>query len=389
MLLLMICVPKGMLLMTVATTNRVNVLAISTYGGSMMARFTDQSGNCGNGGEGDVRSRQNTKTGGFFRALVVAALMHASLVSAGVAAEVPLRVGYTSITGNRIPFWIAKEVKLFEKYDLNAELIYIQSAAIGVPALISGDFQILAGGVASALQAISKGSKLVLLGTFGATPYILFTRPEIKEISQLKGAIIGVNRIGASDYYALRRLLQKVELSPDRDVRIIPAGAPLDRFVAIQKRLIDATLGSDSGLARNPIRVNRLVELTKAGVEDHGSALLTTQNYADSKSGVLDRFARAFTEAIAVSRRNKELTKRVYSKFLRTNDDALLELNYQTYVLGVIPKVPVFPVDALQNILNDLAEESPAIRKLDIKAILRNSFIQRLDDGEFIDRLYR
>jgi hypothetical protein len=106
-------------------------------------------------------------------------------------------------------------------------------------------------------------------------------------------------------------------------------------------------------------------------------------------SGVLDRFARAFTEAIAVSRRNKELTKRVYSKFLRTNDDALLELNYQTYVLGVIPKVPVFPVDALQNILNDLAEESPAIRKLDIKAILRNSFIQRLDDGEFIDRLYR
>jgi ABC-type nitrate/sulfonate/bicarbonate transport system substrate-binding protein len=316
-------------------------------------------------------------------------LMSLIWISALCAAEVPLRVGYTSITGNRVPFWIAKEQKLFEKYDLNVELIYIQSAAIGVPALISGDFQILAGGVASALQAISRGSKLVLFGTFGATPYILFTRPEIKEISQLKGAIIGVNRIGASDYYALRRLLQKLDLSPDRDVRIITAGPPLDRFVAIQKRVVDATLGTDSGLSRNPIRVNRLVELTKAGVEDHGSALLTTQNYAESKSGVLDRFVRAFTEAIAVSRRNKELAKRVYAKYLRTNDDAQLELNYQTYVLGVIPKVPVFPVDALQNILNDLAEENSRIRELDINAVLKNSFIQRLEDSGYIDRLYR
>lgn len=30
-------------------------------------------------------------------------------------------------------------------------------------------------------------------------------------------------------------------------------------------------------------------------------------------------------------------------KYLRTNDEALLELNYRTYLLGVIPKLPVFP----------------------------------------------
>jgi NitT/TauT family transport system substrate-binding protein len=334
-------------------------------------------------------SRQSGTLQSILSAFAAVVLMCVSVSSISGAAEIPLRVGYTSITGNRIPFFIAKEEKLFQKHGLDVELIYIQSAAIGMPALISGDFQILAGGVASALQAVSRGSKLVLFGTFGATPYILFTRPEIKEISQLKGTTIGVNRIGASDYYALRRLLQKLELGPDRDVKIIPAGAPLDRFVAIQKRLVDGTLGSESGLARNPIKVNRLVELTKVGVEDHGSALLTTQNYVASNKDVLDRFARAFTEAIAVSRRNKELAKKVYSKYLRTKDDALLELNYRTYVLGVIPKTPVFPVDALQNILNDLAEENPRIKELDMKAVLNNSFIQHLEDSGFIDKLYR
>jgi NitT/TauT family transport system substrate-binding protein len=134
-------------------------------------------------------------------------------------------VAYTSITGNRAPFWIAKEAKLFEKHGLQVELIYLQSVAVGMPALLGGDFQILAGGVAGYLSAASRGAKLLLFGTFGPTPYILFTRPEIQTVAQLKGSIIGVNRIGASDYYAVRRILQRLDLSPDRDVKII-SGPP-------------------------------------------------------------------------------------------------------------------------------------------------------------------
>ncbi|HEY7221661.1 MAG TPA: hypothetical protein VH985_25030, partial [Candidatus Binatia bacterium] len=43
------------------------------------------------------------------------------------AASVPqtIRVAYTSVTGNRAPFWIAKEAKLFEKHGLQVELIYL------------------------------------------------------------------------------------------------------------------------------------------------------------------------------------------------------------------------------------------------------------------------
>ena len=39
------------------------------------------------------------------------------------AASAPqaIRVAYTSVTGNRAPFWIAKEAKLFEKHGLQVE----------------------------------------------------------------------------------------------------------------------------------------------------------------------------------------------------------------------------------------------------------------------------
>ena len=318
-----------------------------------------------------------------FALLFVASPLHAA------SAPQSIRVAYTSVTGNRAPFWIAKEAKLFEKHGLQVELIYLQSVAVGLPALIGGDFQILAGGVAAYLNAFSRGAKVLLFGTFGPTPYILFTRPEIQTVPQLKGAIIGVNRIGASDYYALRRLLQKLDMSPDRDVKIITAGSPLDRLISIEKGSIHGTLGTDMGLATNPVKVRRLIDLTQMGVEDHGSALATTQNFARNQPETMDRFVRAFLEAIALGKKDRALAKKVYAKYLRLTDDHLLELNHKVYLAGSIPKIPTFPLEALKNVLSDLAEENPKAKDINIEEVLDVSFIQRQVDNGFVDRLYR
>jgi ABC-type nitrate/sulfonate/bicarbonate transport system substrate-binding protein len=109
------------------------------------------------------------------------------LCAASAPAAVPLypiRVGYTSVGGNRAPLWIAKDENIFNKYGLDAELVYIPGATTAVPALLSNNLQILAGSAATTLQAVSQGAKLVVFGTFGPTPYILFTRPEIKTIGR-------------------------------------------------------------------------------------------------------------------------------------------------------------------------------------------------------------
>jgi NitT/TauT family transport system substrate-binding protein len=307
----------------------------------------------------------------------------------GASAPPTLRVAYTSVTGNRAPFWIAREAKLFEKHGLQVELIYLQSVAVGLPALLGGDFQILAGGVAGYLSATSRGAKLILFGTFGPTPYLLFTRPEIKTTAQLKGAIIGVNRIGASDYYALRRLLQKLDLSPDRDVKIVSAGAPLDRLIALDKGTIQGTLGTEMTIVTTAVTARRLVDLTQYGVEDHGSALVTNLNFARANTDTMERFVRAFLEAIALGKKDRNLAKKVYAKYLRLTDDNLLELNYKVYLMGSIPKIPIFPPGALRNVISDLAEENPKANEINVEDVLDNSFIQRQVDNGFIERLYR
>ena len=309
--------------------------------------------------------------------------------SAAVASTLlRMRVGYTSVGGNRAPLWIAKDENIFSKYGLDVDLVYIPGAATAVPALLSNDLQVLAGSAATTLQAFSQGAKLVMFGTFGPTPYILFTRPEIKTPAQLKGATIGINRTGSSDYYALRRALLKLGLAPERDVKIISSGEAIVRWSALDKNLIQATLTSESTMLRRPIQANPLVELIKFGVEDHGSALVTTREFMSMQTEIVERFVRAFVEAIAIGRTNSQISKRVFARYLRENNEAYLDFLHRAYVLGSIPQVPVFPPEALRNLISDLGEQAPKVRSISVTDILDNSLIRRLEDERFIDRLY-
>jgi hypothetical protein len=54
-----------------------------------------------------------------------------------------LNVAYVSITGSRIPLWIAKDAGLFEKYGLSVNLIVIASGNVAIGALVAGDVDIL------------------------------------------------------------------------------------------------------------------------------------------------------------------------------------------------------------------------------------------------------
>jgi ABC-type nitrate/sulfonate/bicarbonate transport system substrate-binding protein len=169
----------------------------------------------------------------------------------------------------------------------------------------------------------------------------------------------------------------------------VSAGASLDRLVALGQGRIDATLGTERNLSTLSMKVNRLIDVSKAGVEDHGSALVTTRDYARAQPDVMERFVRAFLEGISLAKRNKELAKRVYAKNFRLTDEVILDLNYQTFVLQQIPKEPIFPRDALENLMADLAEENPKIKEINIGELLDNTLIQRQRDNGFIDQLYR
>ena len=101
----------------------------------------------------------------------------------------PLVVSYAGITGARGPLWIAREMKLFEKYGLDVKLVHIAAGATSINALIAGDVDMVLTTSSAAVAAAVRGAPVVIIATNGSPGYKLVALPSITSVQQLKGKI--------------------------------------------------------------------------------------------------------------------------------------------------------------------------------------------------------
>ena len=74
---------------------------------------------------------------------LAAVLWIMSSVSFSASAQlIKLNVGYSAISGEQLPAWIAKETRIFEKNGLDVQLIYFTGGTTAVLALVSGEVPI-------------------------------------------------------------------------------------------------------------------------------------------------------------------------------------------------------------------------------------------------------
>ena len=157
----------------------------------------------------------------------------------------PLIVSYSSFTGNRAPFWIAKELGLYEKYGLDVKLVSIAAGSVSLTALLAGNVHLTTDSSGGVVSAGARGAPIVTVSTNGALPYQLIALPTIKSPGELRGKIVGSSRIGAGTDFLLRRILSKLGLVPGKDVSLIPTGVSESekRIQLMFQGKIDATIG--------------------------------------------------------------------------------------------------------------------------------------------------
>src|SRR2546427_11896063 len=102
----------------------------------------------------------------------------------------------------------------------------------------------------------------------GATSldYWLMSRPEIKKPEQLKGGSVAISRFGTASDFVARYALDKIGLTPGKDVAIVQVGGVPDRLGAVLAGKIEAAalvppasfIGQKKGL-------NILADVTQMG----------------------------------------------------------------------------------------------------------------------------
>jgi NitT/TauT family transport system substrate-binding protein len=299
-----------------------------------------------------------------------------------------IKIGYPSLSFRQSNVWVAREQGLFNKYGLEVEPILFRGGQVATQALVSGDPPIV--NIGTVVQATIQGHNVVLVAAV-ETKYdlIIFTRPGITQLEQLKGKRLGITGFNSATHYASMIIAR--HLNADlKEFTLIPAGLDQDRIAAVNSGVVDATLIATSAapLARRA-GLNELIQVGDLGVEVQGNGFATSRTYIASNRETVKAALKGFVEAIYFIYANKKDAQRVFAKYMRTNDPVVLEESYQGYIKS-IPKKPYPTMKGIQFMLDVLVPTLPNAKNFKPEQFVDLSFLQELEkEGFFNDMTKR
>src|SRR4026207_1744266 len=96
--------------------------------------------------------------------------------------------GYSSASGVFAGPWIAQEAKVFDKYDIDAQVALIAGGSWGGRAMVGGGLPIGGAAGSAAVDASLGGADIVMFGSMVKVPaFYIMALPEIKSIEDLRG----------------------------------------------------------------------------------------------------------------------------------------------------------------------------------------------------------
>ncbi len=301
-----------------------------------------------------------------------------------------LTVSYSSISGSMAVLWVAKEAKLFEKYGIDLEPVYISSSSKSTQALLAGDTPISQTAATGIIAAALEGADVTMIGSVVDTiVFSLMTRPEIKSINDLKGKKVGVSRLGASSDTSLRLFLKMNNLQPDKDVAVIQVGGIPEILAALKSGAIDGGMVSPpTTVAARKAGFTELVDLGTLGVKYAHTGLAANKTWLAKNKDLTDRFMKAYVEGLHMFKTKPDVAKQVISKYAQITDQEVLDDTWEVYAKKYMPEVPHSTAAGVKTILDELALKNPKAAAADPAKFVDDSFVQALEQSGFIKALY-
>ena len=297
---------------------------------------------------------------------------------------------YTSITGAYAPLWVGRDKKLFDKYGIEANTVYMRGTIPTTAALANGEIDFIQAGASTYIPYAAKGGDVVLLGCLAniVLDYVLLVQPSIRRVEELRGKPVGISRAGDQIFYYLREILKKYGMSI-KDVRMVQTGQQPERMAALRHGLVVATiLNTPNNLALEKEGFRRLVEMEEMKIPAGVRCLITTGRFLRQRPATAENFVKGWLSSVRFIQTHKKETMEIIGKYTNNNNaeqlqDAWQSLTYKTEI------PPYVSVPNLQGQIQIIAEEQADIRKLDAAKIVDNTIMKKLDESGWIKALFQ
>jgi NitT/TauT family transport system substrate-binding protein len=292
---------------------------------------------------------------------------------------------------NSIPFVVAKETRLFEKYGLAVDMVYVGASAVIVQSMLSGAANFAGFGGPAVITNVLNGGDIIQI--FALLPYFtqsLMVRSEIRDLRSLQGKKIGITRFGSVTDFALRTLLERNNI---KDVSTLQMGGFPEEVAGLMRGVID-------GAVLSPPHTFRLLKegyrelVTPKDMRALGGFLsqgiVARRSYASTHRDIVLRLIKATVEGTKVASANEDLSKRLIGKYLGISDPELLRQSYN-YVAENFARDPLVPESVMLAIVQRMAQlnmiDAKAAQTTPTSAYFDNSYVTELKG--FIESVWK
>ena len=323
------------------------------------------------------------------RRLIIALLIMRALLPNPTPAAEKITASYGAISGSMAQTWVAKEARLFEKYGLDLNLVYISGGPRSIMSLIGGSVQFVNHSGMPALEAFQRGADTALIASpMNQLEHSLVVQKNITSAEQLRGKVLGMSTVGSLTDILLREGLRLNGIG-EKDVTIVSVGDLAARLNGLQTgRIHGAIIAGIQTLTANKLGFRTLIDYSKLPVEIAGSGILVRRSYVAKNPDTTLRFLKAWIEGLFLFKAKPELAFAVLKKYVATQDQEVLTTIYNLYKEKLMTK-PTPTLNVAKSMLYLLSRSSPQVGAVNPEGFIETRFVNELESAGFFEEMNR
>jgi len=273
-----------------------------------------------------------------------------------------------------IAFAAGVEKGYYREEGLDVQLI-LMSAGVAIRALVGGDVDFATVGGAGLPPILSGAPLRFVFTTFNRPMFWLYSRPEIRDVKDLKGKRVGVSNIGSGPDSLLREVLKRNGLEGGRDVVVLALGLQGNIHTGLAGGVVDAAMVAPPfNFMAEEAGLRELVSFIKQDFVEPQGAIVLREGLLQSDPALVESFIRGTLKGFRYARDNRLGTLPILASYLKIGKELAAKI-YDAVRPAMTADGSVseeLQRKALEHVLKRMgAKESPSMERIFNYALAR------------------
>lgn len=300
---------------------------------------------------------------------------------------------FSPIGINCLPWFVAKESRIAEKYSIDFDPVFIGASAVLFQSMLSGAADFSGSGGPAIIANVLRGGDIIhVTAMVPRFTQSVIVKPEIKKPEDMAGKKIGVSRLGTVTHFALQTAIDGYGV---KGVTILQMGGQPEALAGLVRGSVDGAVFSPpynfqlkkQGYNElvSPSDLQKLTEFITNGI-------VARRSVAEKDKDTVIRLIKLTAESIKLVQTDREFTKKVIMKWMPIKDPEMLEQVYR-FATENYSKEGFVPEGALRSMTKQMVQsnlvDAKAAAATPVTAYYDNRYVEEVKRSGFFDQLWK